>query len=508
MSRNPALHRQAARLVFPLLLFAVVTAVAVSAAGAQSLSLKLWSDRGDGAVYKPGDPINIAVKTNRDANVLVYEIDAEGAVHLLYPTQPNNAGIEGGTVLELPEDPAEQLVVEGPTGEGYIVAIATEDPFRQLPWYLRPPDARAEELGYTTEDRADDGVTSDGKIVGDPFVAMERIRRQVLADASDAHSFTTAYVSYYVHERVRYPRYLCNDCHRPGYYSWWDGFDPYYANCSVFEFRINSNWWWGPTYWYGYVPYYAYVYRTNCPPRYRPPGPGGVWYSSWDGWRRWKTLWNGPLRRVNSAPPTGYVAPSRWDQTWAERGSSRPRPPGFLVSAHEGWSRSGTPGSTAPSSGIRRERREGGVPSGGEARPWLREGGSRTAPETGRSRSGWSGSSGGASSRPERGTVRGAQKPDPGSREGRSSSPPADPGRWTPSRQEPAPTPARDNGRGSQREERPREVTPPSTQSSPPASPPPSPPARPKQPDPPQQSDPPDRPQRSNDNNSPGRWTR
>src|SRR4029077_4436977 len=108
-------------------------------------------------------------------------------------------------------------VVEGPVGEGYVVAIASDEPFRQLPWYLRPRDARAEEMGYTADDRVEDGVTPDGKIVGDPFVAMERLRRQVLAAPSDTRSFATTYTSYYVHHAVQYPRYLCNDCHRPGY---------------------------------------------------------------------------------------------------------------------------------------------------------------------------------------------------------------------------------------------------------------------------------------------------
>ena len=58
---------------------------------------------------------------------------------------------------------------------------------------------------------------------------MERIRRQVVEDSQDEESFATAYATYYVHQQVRYPRYLCYDCHRPNQWSWWDGFDPYYT---------------------------------------------------------------------------------------------------------------------------------------------------------------------------------------------------------------------------------------------------------------------------------------
>ncbi len=376
MSRTQAHHRGAAGFALPLLV-AVTTALIAAPASAQSLGVKVWSDRGDGGVYNSGDPIGISVRTNRDAYLIVYEIDAEGAVHVLFPWQGNDTGVEGGTTLDLPEDPGDQLVVEGPVGEGYIVAIAADEPFRRLPWYLRPHDERADEMGYTADDHPDDGVTPDGKIVGDPFVAMERIRRQVLANPSDSHSFATAYTSYYVHHPVRYPRYLCNDCHRPGYWSWWDGFDPYYSQCSVFEFRVNANWWWGPTYWTTYVPYYAYVYRTDCPPRYRPRGPHG-WFSSWDGWRRWSGTWGGPLRRYKSAQPAGYIGPSRWEQLRNTRGASTPLPPGFLASAHERPSSGGIPGA-----GIRRERRDGwGHGSGsanGNGRPWLRDGGQRGA---------------------------------------------------------------------------------------------------------------------------------
>ena len=44
-------------------------------------------------------------------------------------------------------------------------------------------------------------MTAEGRIVGDPFVAMERIRRRVLSDPDNDEAFATAYTSYYIHER-------------------------------------------------------------------------------------------------------------------------------------------------------------------------------------------------------------------------------------------------------------------------------------------------------------------
>ncbi|TMQ71469.1 MAG: hypothetical protein E6K80_05455 [Candidatus Eisenbacteria bacterium] len=234
--------------------------------------------------------------------------------------------MEGRQTLQVPSTRSNlELVVEQATGQGYIVALLSDRPFRDLPWYLRPYDEQAEGTGYDGQPDDEEGITREGRVVGDPFVAMERVRRNVLVDPDDPDAFSTAYTSYYVHQRVRYPRYLCNDCHRPGYWAWWDGFDPYYATCSAFDFRVNGGWYWGPTYWFGTVPYYYYVVRNDCPPRYRMFSTHGT-YSSWNGWPAWRNLMGGSIRRYKSSPPPGYVPPSKYDGRGVKN-----VPPGFLV---------------------------------------------------------------------------------------------------------------------------------------------------------------------------------
>lgn len=313
--------------------FALLALLALApVASARPLGIELWTDRGQDAVYQPGDGIQIKVRTSDDAYLLVYEIDSEGYVHLLFPRAFGPNFIEGRQTYRIPNDNSrDQLVVDGPTGEGYIVAIASLDPFEAMPWYLRPYDARAAEVGYIGRAEEEEGVTSDGRIVGDPFVAMERIRRQVLEDPDDREAFGTSYTEYYVHERVRYPRYMCYDCHRPSYWQWWDGFDPYYTTCSVFDFRVNWGWAWGPTYWFNWMPYYVYVVRYDCPPRYKPNS--GWCFSSWDGWNRWNQLWSGRLVRHKSDPPANYVPPARygWENRRPGFQPAHPAPPGFLA---------------------------------------------------------------------------------------------------------------------------------------------------------------------------------
>jgi hypothetical protein len=288
------------------------------------MGVDIWTDRGKDAVYEPNEPVEIKVRASDDAYLLVYDIDSEGYVRVLYPYAGGTGYIEARHTYRVPPyQSGLQLIVQGPVGEGYIVAVTSRQPFNALPGYLRPYDPQAEATGYVGEEDEDDAVTSDGRIMGDPFVAMERIRRQVLYDANDESGFATAYTSYYIHQPVRYPRYLCNDCHRPNDWAWWDGYDPYYTSCSAFDFRVYWGWSWGPRYWFGTVPYFCYVPRCYpCSPYDRP------YYSSWNGYRQWNTLWSGHLTRYKSPPPVGYTPPSRYD--WSRWKDSKPMPPGFL----------------------------------------------------------------------------------------------------------------------------------------------------------------------------------
>ena len=306
-------------------------------AWARATSVDIWTDRGKDAIYEPGEPIEIKVRASDDGYLLVYDIDSEGAVRVLYPYAGSTGYVAGQHTYRVPPAGSGlQLVAQEPVGQGYIVAIVSRRPFNALPRYLRPYDPQAETVGYLGEEEAegygddeeygDSDVTADGRIYGDPFVAMERIRRRVLYDGGDAEAFGTAYTSYYVHEPVRYPRYLCNDCHQPRHWAWWDGWDPYYASCSAFDFRVYWGWSWGPRYWFGTVPYYCYVPRCYpCAPYDRP------YYTSWGGYRQWGDLWGGPLVRYKTPPPAGYVPPS--SQLWTrDAGGARPLPPGFMRS--------------------------------------------------------------------------------------------------------------------------------------------------------------------------------
>ncbi len=338
-----------------LLAVACLGATGASARG-RALGVDVWTDRGDDAVYQPGDAMQVKARTTDDTYLLVYEIDAEGRISVLYPWRRAGAVVEGHRTYRLPpQDSRYELVVDQTVGQGFLVAIASREPFRSLPWYLRPFDPQGETIGYEDQHAEEEGFDEDGAVVGDPMVAMERIRRRVLQHPEDTDLFATSYATYYVGHQVRYPRYLCSDCHRPGQWAWWNGFDPYYTRCSVFDFRVNWNWAWGPSCWSGHVPYYYYVVRSDCPPGWQGWYDDRSRWSSWDGWRERENLWGGPPRRFKSDPPSGYQGPggSGWNP------AINP-PPGYLP---PGTIK--TPGDRRPMPVDRVDRPRGGTGGGG-----------------------------------------------------------------------------------------------------------------------------------------------
>lgn len=355
-------------LVLAAMVAASLAGVTAAHARAGALGVDVWTDRGDDAVYRPGEGMQVKVRATDDAYLLVYEIDAEGRISVLYPWRRTGAVVEGHRTYRLPPaDSKFELVVDQTVGQGFLVAIASREPFRDLPWYLRPFDPQGEVMGYEDQHIEEEGFDEDGAVVGDPMVAMERIRRRVLQHAGDTDLFATSYATYYVGQEVRYPRYLCSDCHRRGQWAWWDGFDPYYSRCSVFDFRVNWGWAWGPQCWSGHVPYYYYVVRSDCPPTWQHWYDDHSRWSSWDDHRERESVWGGPPRRyksdhdrVNGGPamkpwgggtPPGYLPPG----SIKPPGEHRPLPVGRMDRPGDG-------------SGVVDRGRKSDAPNGGISR--------------------------------------------------------------------------------------------------------------------------------------------
>ena len=99
-----------------------------------SLSIVTLLDRAD-ATYAVGDTLRMAVKSNEDAYVTVFNIGASGKITQLFPNgfQANNR-IKAGETLEVPSKSSESRIkVTGPVGMELIKVVATSKPVTVIP---------------------------------------------------------------------------------------------------------------------------------------------------------------------------------------------------------------------------------------------------------------------------------------------------------------------------------------------------------------------------------------
>jgi len=267
-----------------------------------SYEVELWTDRGEDAVYDDGEFVHVRFRPERSAYVVVYGIDVEGELHLLYPTHRDDPRYcRAGTVYDVDH---ELLRVEGLDGIVYLQAVACAYPlepyfpncFRRHARPIHSP------VGYGSGYAAELGI-----VIGDPYLALAEIRGWLLPRGCEPQHFGFATVSYSCRSPRLYPRYLCADCH---YGSW---YDPYHDACSVFEIRVDT-WWNEPRHAYSCQPRYHYWKRASAPEKYRS----------------WKTKWSSKDRRFidkDASLASAFGGKTRRDVEYLEaHEADRPKP--------------------------------------------------------------------------------------------------------------------------------------------------------------------------------------
>jgi hypothetical protein len=249
---------------------------------AQTLRVALWLDREDTEIYRRGDEQRVGFQTNEDAYAVVYRIDTDGLVTVLWPRDRLDDGfVFGGHEYRLPGREAAALRIEEPEGEGYVQAIVSRYPF----------DLRALELDFL-QDAGDMKV--DFRVAGDPFLAMNEVNYAITGMEDAGENVITNHARYYVHQRVDHPRYLCSQCHTEDSAR----YDPYEGRCTL---DIDYDYGWSNRWYstYGYYPVYwnpVYVYVDPWTSRswvnfwYDPwyvCAPYNGWYGSYRGCYSW-----------------------------------------------------------------------------------------------------------------------------------------------------------------------------------------------------------------------------
>jgi hypothetical protein len=197
------------------------------------LDIEVWLNKGEGAVYHPGDDIRVYFRTNQDAYVMVYNIDTRGYVNLLYPyDQEDDFYVEGGRTYRVPDSWDEyDLTVDGPNGWEYVVAVASPYRFDLPNWPSYYGRGGGDYYRYKLEDE-------------DPYDFIEMINDETIPPRYDYSSDVTVFSVKYRHPR------------------WWYHPDIYYyerpANVFFGGAYIFSDFWgaevWIDGIFYGYTP--------------------------------------------------------------------------------------------------------------------------------------------------------------------------------------------------------------------------------------------------------------
>lgn len=205
-----------------LALFASLSGSAATPAVAARLDgdrprVSVWTDNGDDP-YQTGRGARVFVRADRDAYVTIFRVDTDGRIRVLFPRDPwEDNFVRGGREFEVQDTQDDDaFLVDDYPGVGYVFAVASPDAFDY--------DA------ITSSDHWDYRAVSDGRVRGDPYVALTDLAQRIVPENDGDWDYDL--VPYYVEQHYDYPRFLCYDCHSYASYSAWD---PYAYSCVRFR---------------------------------------------------------------------------------------------------------------------------------------------------------------------------------------------------------------------------------------------------------------------------------
>jgi hypothetical protein len=171
--------------------------------------ISVWADRE--SPYERGDRARIYFRTDEAAHVTVLRVDTDGRVRTLFPREPwGETYVRGGRTFEVAGPRDRRFTVEDDPGIGYLFAISSPFPF--------------DYDDVTRGDYWDFRLINDGRIRGDPYVALTDLARNIAPRGSYRYDIAP----YYVERRYEYPRFVCYDCHSYASYEEWN---PYSTSC-------------------------------------------------------------------------------------------------------------------------------------------------------------------------------------------------------------------------------------------------------------------------------------
>ena len=195
--------------------------------------IEVWTNRGDDA-YASGQGARVFFRTEVDAYVTVLRVDTDGRVRVLFPLEPwEDNFARGGREYEVQGGyERDAFSIDDYPGVGYIFAVAAADPFVY--------DA------FETGDHWDYRAIADGRVHGDPYVALTDLAQRILP--ADDRDWDYDITPYYVNRHYDYPRFLCYDCHTYVSYPLWSVYD---YTCVRFRIVVFDDPYYYPYRYYG-----------------------------------------------------------------------------------------------------------------------------------------------------------------------------------------------------------------------------------------------------------------
>jgi hypothetical protein len=233
--------------------------------------IRLWinNDRR----FLPGDRAKVEVRTRDDGYLLVFHVDPDGHLRVLFPLDPDKDNfVRGGKKYEVRgRGGRESFEVDNATGKGTVYAAVSRDAFRFD--------------GFVVGDHWDYRALAPSRLPADPEQELNELVRRVAQG-----DFDYDLLNYYVSDRVAY-RSDYTPYYGSSYDSWCYTFScsPYYGSAfsiGIVFGRPYRRYYYDP-YFYAYDPFYnpffydPYYYAAVYRPRYVYPYP---WYYGYNGY--------------------------------------------------------------------------------------------------------------------------------------------------------------------------------------------------------------------------------
>jgi hypothetical protein len=182
-------------------------------------AIRVWVDGEQ--PYHRGDGARVYVHVDDPGHVTILRADTDGRIRVLFPSEPWRQNfVRGGRTLEVGEwQRHPSFTVDEDPGVGYILVVSSSKSFDY------------DEV--TRGDYWDFRLVRDGRIRGDPYVALTNLARRIARD-----SYQYDITPYYVEQRYDYPRFVCYDCHTYASYRAWD---PYATSCARYRMVIYDD---------------------------------------------------------------------------------------------------------------------------------------------------------------------------------------------------------------------------------------------------------------------------